>query len=126
MDTDKITLTIRRFTGKKREEWPAEWKLKFQAVLEGADLLDTFLLSSEEPTVADADTAEDKVGALTEALREEVEVETSAGTPPSNRSRPFKLGVTHAIRKVTRQMNVQSSSHYKANQATKQDGTMAY
>ena len=56
MDTDKITLKIRRFTG-KREEWP-EWKLKFQAVLEGADLLDTLL--SSEPIDADTDAAEDR------------------------------------------------------------------
>jgi len=59
MDTDKITLKIRRFTG-KREEWP-EWKLKFQAVLEGADLLDTLL--SSEPVDADTDAAEDREAA---------------------------------------------------------------
>lgn len=44
---DKISLKIRRFTG-KAEEWP-EWKLKFKAVLEVGDLLDN-LMTTEEPS----------------------------------------------------------------------------
>jgi hypothetical protein len=47
-----------------------------------------------------------EVGALTEVLREEVEVEASAGTPAIDQDLS-RLGATHVIRKVTRQMNVQ-------------------
>ena len=47
-----------------------------------------------------------EVGALTEALREEVEVEASAGTLAIDQYLS-RLGATDVIRKVTRQMNVQ-------------------
>ena len=52
-EEEKVTLKIKPFSGKP-EEWPS-WRLKFEAVLYGKDLLDN--LESTRP-VADATTSE--------------------------------------------------------------------